>query len=64
VIKKMKNEKIPENIVSMVLYAVALAMGIVSIVLNVLQQPVDIIMLSIGLTALAIAGLNAIDKKK
>jgi hypothetical protein len=60
----MKNEKIPENIVSMVLYAVALAMGIVSIVLNVLQQPVDIIMLSIGLTALAIAGLNAIDKKK
>ena len=63
-IKKMKNEKIPENIVSMVLYAVALAMGIVSIVLNVLQQPVDIIMLSIGLTALAIAGLNAIDKKK
>ncbi len=60
----MKNEKIPENIISMVLYAVALAMGIVSIVLNVLQQPVDIIMLSIGLTALAIAGLNAIDKKK
>ena len=60
----MKNEKIPENIVSMVLYAVALAMGIVSIVLNILQQPVDIIMLSIGLTALAIAGLNAIDKKK
>ena len=60
----MKNEKIPENIVSMVLYAVALAMGIVSIVLNVLQEPVDIIMLSIGLTALAIAGFNAIDKKK
>ncbi|MHA2282002.1 MAG: hypothetical protein ACXAC5_14260 [Promethearchaeota archaeon] len=60
----MKNEKIPENIVSIVLYAVALAMGIVSIILNVLQQPVDIIMLAIGLTALAIAGLNAIDKKK
>ncbi len=60
----MKNEKIPENIVSMVLYAVALAMGIVSIVLNVLGEPVDFIMLSIGLTALAIAGLNAIDKKK
>ena len=60
----MKNEKIPENIISMVLYAVALAMGIVSIVLNILQQPVDIIMLSIGLTVLAIAGLNGIDKKK
>jgi hypothetical protein len=60
----MKNEKIPENIVSIVLYAVALAMGIVSIVLNVLGEPVDFIMLSIGLTALAIAGLNAIDKKK
>ena len=60
----MKNEKIPENIVSIVLYTVALAMGIVSIVLNVLQQPVDIIMLAIGLTALAIAGLDAIDKKK
>ena len=60
----MKNEKIPENIVSIILYAIALAMGIVSIVLNVLQQPVDIIMLAIGLTALAIAGLDAIDKKK
>jgi len=60
----MKNEKMPENIVSIVLYAVALAMGIVSIVLNVLQEPVDVIMLAIGLTALAIAGLNAIDKKK
>ena len=60
----MKNEKIPENIVSIVLYVVALAMGIVSIVLNVLGEPVDFIMLSIGLTALAIAGLNAIDKKK
>ena len=60
----MRNEKIPENIVSIVLYAVALAMGIVSIVLNVLGEPVDFIMLSIGLTALAIAGLNAIDKKK
>jgi hypothetical protein len=60
----MKNEKIPENIVSIVLYAVALGMGIVSLILNVLQQPVDIIMLSIGLTALAIAGLDSIDKKK
>ncbi len=60
----MKNEKIPENIVSIVLYAVALAMGIVSIVPNVLQQPVDIIMLAIGLTALAIAGINAMEKKK
>jgi hypothetical protein len=60
----MKNEKIPENIISIILYAVALAMGIVSIVLNVLGEPVDFIMLSIGLTALAIAGLNAIDKKK
>ncbi len=59
----MKNEKIPENIVSIVLYAVALAMGIVSIVLNVLGQSVDIIMLAIGVTALAIAGLNTIDKK-
>lgn len=59
----MKNEKIPENIVSIVLYAVALAMGIVSIVLNVLGQSVDIIMLAIGVTALTIAGLNTIDKK-
>jgi hypothetical protein len=60
----MKNEKIPENIVSIVLYAVALAMGIVSIVLNVLGEPVDLIILAIGLTALALAGLNAIEKKK
>ncbi|MHA2039028.1 MAG: hypothetical protein ACW98X_21575 [Promethearchaeota archaeon] len=60
----MKNEKIPENIVSIVLYAVALGMGIVSIILNVLGQSVDIIMLAIGLTALAIAGLDNIDKKK
>jgi len=60
----MKNEKIPENIVSMVLYALAMAMGIVSIILNVLGQTVDVIMLAIGLTALAIAGLDGIDKKK
>ncbi|MHA2088724.1 MAG: hypothetical protein ACW972_10630 [Promethearchaeota archaeon] len=46
------------------MYAVALGMGIVSIILNVLGQSVDIIMLAIGLTALAIAGLDNIDKKK
>ncbi len=60
----MKNEKIPENIVSIVLYALALAMGIVSIIINVLGQTVDVIMLAIGLTALAIAGLDGSDKKK
>jgi len=60
----LKNEKISENIVSIILYAVALAMGIVSIVLNVLGEPVDLIILAIGLTALALAGLNAIEKKK
>ena len=60
----MKNEKIPENIVSIVLYALAMAMGIVSIILNVLGQTVDVIMLAIGLTALAIAGLDGSDKKK
>ncbi len=60
----MKNEKIPENIVSIILYAIALAMGIVTIVLSVLGQVVNLIMLAIGLTALGLAGIIAMEKKK
>lgn len=52
-----------ENIILLILYAVALGMGVVSIVLNVLGEPVDFILLAIGVTALALAGLNKIDKK-
>jgi hypothetical protein len=59
----MKNEKIPENIVPLVLYVVALAMGIVSIVLNVLGEPVDIIILAIGLAALGLAGIITLQIK-
>ncbi|MHA1883926.1 MAG: hypothetical protein ACXAAI_13630 [Promethearchaeota archaeon] len=59
----MKNEKMPENIVPLVLYVVALAMGIVSIVLNVLGESVDLIILAIGMTALGLAGVITLQKK-
>jgi hypothetical protein len=63
VIKKLKNKKIPDNIITIILHVIALAMGIVSIVLNIIGEPVDLIILAIGLTALGFAGLISIDKK-
>ncbi|MCP4764443.1 MAG: hypothetical protein GY870_21895 [archaeon] len=52
---------IPKNIVSMIMYAIALAMGVVSIILPIVGQPVNLTLLAIGMTALGIAGLDQID---
>ena len=51
-------------IIQLVLYVVAMAMGIVSIVLSVLGQPVDIIILAIAVAALGFAGINSLEKEK
>ena len=59
----MKKESIPKNILSIIMYAIALAMGIATIILPLVGQPVDIVLLAIGLTALGIAGLDQIDKE-
>ena len=53
-----------ENILLIVLYAVALGMGVVSIVLSILGEPVDVILLGIGVAALGLAGLTKLDNKK
>jgi len=50
-------------ITQMVAYVVAMAMGIVSIVLSALDQPIDIIMLAIAVAALGFAGINSLDKE-
>ena len=59
----MDKKKIPENILQLILYTVALAMGIVTIVLAILGEPVDLILLSIGITCLGFAGLLSIEFK-
>lgn len=53
----------PKHILKMVLYAVGMAMGIVSIVLNVLGEPVDLILLAIGLFVLGLAGITSLEEK-
>jgi site-specific recombinase len=47
----------------MVSYVVAMAMGIVSIVLSVLGEPIDIVILAIAVAALGFAGINSLDKE-
>ena len=51
-------------IIQMVLYVVAMGMGIVILVLSVLGQPVDVIMLAIAVAALGFAGINSLEKEK
>ena len=58
----MVKEHIPENILQMIMYVVALVMGIASIILPIVGQPVDLTLIAIGMTALGIAGLDQIDK--
>lgn len=52
-----------EDITQLVLYAVAMAMGIVSIVLSIMGQPIDVIILAIAVAALGFAGINSLEKK-
>ncbi len=54
---------VKENILAIICYAVALGMGIVSIVLSIMGEPVDVILLGIGVAALGLAGLDSIDKE-
>jgi len=58
----MVKGNIPKNILQMIMYVVALAMGIVSIILPITGQSVDLTLIAIGMTALGIAGLDKIDK--
>ncbi|MFW9792786.1 MAG: hypothetical protein ACFFEE_00670 [Candidatus Thorarchaeota archaeon] len=50
----------PRKLVILVLYAVALAMGVTTIVLPMLGQPVDQSLSGIALVCLGIAGLDQI----
>ncbi|MFW9973896.1 MAG: hypothetical protein ACFFDQ_01335 [Candidatus Thorarchaeota archaeon] len=52
------------KIVLLVLYAIALAMGVAVIVLPLLGQTVDIAMVGIALFCLGIAGLNKVSGKE
>ncbi len=54
---------VKENILAIICYAIALAMGIVSIVLSIIGEPIDVILLGIGVAALGLAGLDSIDKE-
>ncbi|MFW9908889.1 MAG: hypothetical protein ACFFEF_09970 [Candidatus Thorarchaeota archaeon] len=57
----MSTETSIENIVIYILYALALAMGVATIVLSILGQPVDQILVGIAVFCLAFAGLIKVD---
>ncbi|MFW9957540.1 MAG: hypothetical protein ACFFCT_05680 [Candidatus Odinarchaeota archaeon] len=61
--KKMSTTMSTQKIVLLVLYAVALAMGVAAIVLPQLGQPVDQTMIGIALFCLGVAGLNRVTEK-
>lgn len=61
--KKMSTKMSTQKIVLLVLYAVALAMGVAAIVLPLLGQSVDQTMIGIALFCLGIAGLNIVTEK-
>jgi len=58
----MSDNMTPAKIVLFILYAVALAMGVVTIVLPMLGQTVDIALVGIALFCLGLAGLNTATK--
>ncbi|MFW9944989.1 MAG: hypothetical protein ACFFB7_08320 [Candidatus Sifarchaeia archaeon] len=51
------------KLVILILYAVALAMGVTTIVLPMVGQPVDQTLLGIGLFCLGVAGLSQVTSK-
>ena len=51
----------PKNIVIYILYALALAMGVATIVLPLVGQSVDQILVGIAVFCLAVAGLDKVD---
>lgn len=54
---------VKEKIIPIIAYAISLAMGVVSIVLSILNEPVVPILMPIAVTTLGLAGLESIDKK-
>ncbi|MFW9919461.1 MAG: hypothetical protein ACFFED_07665 [Candidatus Thorarchaeota archaeon] len=50
----------PKKVVILVLYAIALAMGVVTIILPLVGQPVDQSLAGVALASLGIAGLSQI----
>ncbi len=62
-IRKMSTDMSPQRIVISILYAIALAMGVASIVLPILGQPVDQSLVGIAVFCLAVAGLNTLTEK-
>lgn len=57
----MSTETSIKNIAIYILYALALAMGVATIVLPLVGQPVDQILVGIGMFCLAVAGLDKVD---
>ena len=57
----MSTEMSPKNIIIYVLYALALAMGVATIVLPLVGLPVDQILVGIAVFCLAGAGLDKVD---
>lgn len=55
---------VKEKIIPIIGYALSLAMGVASIVLSILGEPVNPILYSISITALGVAGLESIAKKE
>ncbi len=48
--------------IRLVLYGLALAMGVATTVLSILGQPVDLILVGIAVVCLGIAGLDQADR--
>lgn len=59
----MSTKMSTQKLVLLVLYAVALAMGVAAIVLPLLGQSVDQTMIGIALFCLGVAGLNRVTEK-
>ena len=57
----MSTETSIKNISIYILYALALAMGVATIVLPLVGQPVDLILVGIAVFCLAVAGLDKVD---
>jgi hypothetical protein len=55
---------VKEKIIPIIAYGLSLAMGVASIVLSILGEPVDPMLYSISITVLGLAGLESIAKKE
>jgi hypothetical protein len=54
----MSENMSPTKIILLILYAVALAMGVAAIILPILGQPVDMTLIGIAVFCLGLAGLS------